>query len=88
MGYADPETPTTFAPAALPLLLLGEPDQPLRQDLLILVLDSPCIHHHQRLKTTLRVFFSSTNRTIIRSNTEPAVGVVGSVSQAYLVQEL
>jgi hypothetical protein len=57
MGYADPETPTTFAPAALPLLLLGEPDQPLRQDLLILVLDSPCIHHHQRLKTTLRVFF-------------------------------
>nr|KUM49504.1 hypothetical protein ABT39_MTgene2728 [Picea glauca] len=35
---------------------LGEPDQPLRQGLLLLVLDSPCIHHHQRLKTTLRVF--------------------------------
>ena len=56
MGYADPDTPTTSAPAALPLLLHSEPDQPLRQGLLLLVFDSPCIHHHQRLKTMLRVF--------------------------------
>lgn len=56
MGYADPDTPTTSDPAALPLLLLGEPDQPLRQGLLVLVLDSPCIRNHQRLKTRLRVF--------------------------------
>jgi len=45
MGYADLDTPTTSAPAALPLLLLSEPDQPLRQGLLLLVLDSPCIIH-------------------------------------------
>ncbi|GMH01035.1 hypothetical protein Nepgr_002874 [Nepenthes gracilis] len=43
IGYADSDTLTTFAPAALPLLLLSEPDQPLRQGLLLLVLDSPCI---------------------------------------------
>lgn len=34
-------------------LLLSEPDQPRRQGLLLLVLDSPCIHHHQRLKRRL-----------------------------------
>lgn len=42
MGYADPETPTTSATAALPFLLLGEPDKPLtlKRGLLLLVLDS------------------------------------------------
>lgn len=30
IGYADSDTLTTFAPAVLPLLLLSEPDQPLR----------------------------------------------------------
>lgn len=35
MGYADPDTPTTSAPAALPLLLLGEPDQLLDGEALI-----------------------------------------------------
>ena len=44
IGYADSDTLTTFAPAALPLLLFSEPDQPLfRVGLLLLVLDSPCI---------------------------------------------
>lgn len=40
MGYADPETPTTSATAALPFLLLGEPEkpQPLKRGLLLLVL--------------------------------------------------